>query len=408
MPVLENLFSEFHARKLMWDARIAYCLETFALFLRLVALGVRLLGLFVLECAAWVGVSLGLFYRQRRTLDSKVILITGAANGVGRELAKRCVQMGATVVGVDVEEQALEQTREEIVRWRGKGTFYPYVCDVSDFEAVKAMSSTVLRMHGRVHVLVNNAAIMHSSDLLTETPERITRIIQVDLLAYFWTTKCFLGPMLRAGGGHIVNMASIASYVGTRGLSAYVAAKHGVMGFHECLELELMQPHAIAQVSPPPSTTSTCTSTGSYSSMASIASAASAWPSSTLVSPRSIDTTLVFPFVLDTRLFHGCSTREPTLFPIMTAASVAENVLEAIIYRRRYVYIPRSLKLFQILRTTLPFSARVELYRFSGGDQIMNTWSCGSPFSLASSPETETDMHEDASGQDDKHRHKSE
>ena len=156
----------------------------------------------------------------------KTVVVTGAAQGIGKAIAAQFAQLGAQVVILDVQKEAGVATCREI----GSGSsFYPV--DLANGDAVVAVMEQIIRDKGRVDVLVNNAGVVNTSNFETLTRQDWDRVLAIELTAVFLTCQTVFRHMAETGGGRIVNVASIAGKVGGGylGTAAYAAAKAGVI-----------------------------------------------------------------------------------------------------------------------------------------------------------------------------------
>lgn len=175
-------------------------------------------------------------------LQDKVALITGGGNGIGQEAALVFAREGARVAVADLEADAAAAT-VALVNQAG-GQAISLSGDVTDAERMKAMVEGVLSAYGRLDCAFNNAGIapyqVGSMGMLThDWPEAaFDRMIAVNLRSVWLSMKYELPAMLAAGGGAIVNTASIAGLVGLKGSTAYVAAKHAVIGMTKTAAME--------------------------------------------------------------------------------------------------------------------------------------------------------------------------
>ncbi|MCX7790495.1 MAG: SDR family oxidoreductase [Chloroflexaceae bacterium] len=167
----------------------------------------------------------------------KVALVTGAASGIGRASALAFARAGAKVVVADVQVEAGEETAALA---RAENTDAIFVrADVSQRADVEAMIGTALEMYGQLDIAHNNAGISGPQALLADYPEEAwDRVIGINLKGVWLCMKYELQQMLRQGGGVIVNTSSTAGMAGSRGVSAYVASKHGIVGLTKAAALE--------------------------------------------------------------------------------------------------------------------------------------------------------------------------
>ena len=163
--------------------------------------------------------------------SAKTVLVTGAGSGIGRAIAETFRRHQARVILHDINPAAADLA--------GKigAEFIPG--DLGDLDAVRQLAASALeKCGGRVDILVNNAGFQHVSKV-EEFPEEIwTKMIQVMLVAPFQLTRAFLPGMKQAGWGRIINVASIHAVIASPFKSAYISAKHGLLGLTRCVALE--------------------------------------------------------------------------------------------------------------------------------------------------------------------------
>ena len=168
--------------------------------------------------------------------SDKVALVTGGSRGIGRATAVLFAQSGAKVVIGDADP-AGDQTVEAIKRDGGEATFVR--TDVSEEADVKNLIAAAVRTYGGLHCAFNNAGVLPPTVTLVEMDESIfDRTLAVDLKGVFLCMKHEIAHMLQRGGGAIVNTASIAGLIAEPGISAYIAAKHGVIGLSKAAAVE--------------------------------------------------------------------------------------------------------------------------------------------------------------------------
>ncbi|MFE2088596.1 glucose 1-dehydrogenase [Streptomyces sp. NPDC059460] len=158
----------------------------------------------------------------------KVVLVTGGATGIGREVSLAFARQGATVVIGDVDDRGAETIRL-IEKDGGQGLFVP--TDVTSASDVENLVKTAVDTYGGLHVAFNNAGILVPPAPLAEQSEAdFDKAVAVDLKGVFLSLKYEIAHMAENGGGAIVNTASIAGLIGDPDMAPYVAAKHGVIG----------------------------------------------------------------------------------------------------------------------------------------------------------------------------------
>ena len=168
--------------------------------------------------------------------SGKVALITGGSRGIGRATAQLFAQSGAKVVIGDIDPAGSE-TVEEIKRDAREAIFVR--TDVSDEDDVKNLIATAVKTYGGLHCAFNNAGVLPPTVMLVEMEEStFDKTLAVDLKGVFLCMKHEIAHMLQSGGGAIVNNASIAGMIAEPGISAYIAAKHGVIGLSKAAAVE--------------------------------------------------------------------------------------------------------------------------------------------------------------------------
>lgn len=167
--------------------------------------------------------------RAQLEFADKAAIVTGAASGIGAAVANLLAARGAAVLVADFDAARAGQVAGKIVDAGGKAI--AHTIDVTDPGAVEAMVATTVERFGGLHLAVNNAGIGGALALLPDQSlDDWHRVIAVNLNSVFYSMKYQIPAMLASGGGAIVNMASILGSVGSMNSSAYVAAKHGVLG----------------------------------------------------------------------------------------------------------------------------------------------------------------------------------
>jgi NAD(P)-dependent dehydrogenase (short-subunit alcohol dehydrogenase family) len=168
--------------------------------------------------------------------SGKVALVTGGSRGIGRATALLFAQSGAKVVIGDIDPVGSEAV-EAIKRAGGEAVFVK--TDVRDEGDVKILIATAVKTYGGLHCAFNNAGVLPPTVTLVEMDESIfDKTLAVDLKGVFLCMKHEIAHMLQSGGGAIVNSASIAGMIAEPGISAYVAAKHGVIGLSKAAAVE--------------------------------------------------------------------------------------------------------------------------------------------------------------------------
>ncbi|MDR1278964.1 MAG: SDR family oxidoreductase [Treponema sp.] len=255
-----------------------------------------------------------------KTVHDKIVLITGAASGIGRLMALDFARRGARVVVWDIDKEALKALEAEARQ--GGLLIKTAICDVSGREAVYRQAEALKAEWGPADILINNAGIVSGSTFLKTPDEKIMQTMAVNVLAPFWTCKAFLPSMLERNSGHIVNIASAAGIIGVTGLADYSASKFAVFGFNESLRMELRRQRS------------------------------------------AVRTTVVCPFFIDTGMFRGVKTRFPLLLPILKSEYAARRIVAAVLKNRKSLIMPRFVYSVFLLRLFPPafFDAVVNFF----------------------------------------------
>jgi all-trans-retinol dehydrogenase (NAD+) len=215
-------------------------------------------------------------------LTESTVLITGAARGLGRQMARQAVDLNARVVAWDLDGEALEDLAADL----GPSLVSKAVVDVTDRDSIQAGVDALDAGPGQVDVVINNAGVVSGARLVDLKPEQIERTFAVNVLALYWVTQAFLPAMLERDRGHVVTLASAAGLVGVAKQTDYAASKHAAVGFMESLRAEMRR------------------------------------------DGHNVATTTVCPFYVDTGMFDGAKSKVPWLLPIQKEAEVAGKILQ--------------------------------------------------------------------------------
>ncbi|XP_066247651.1 short-chain dehydrogenase/reductase family 16C member 6-like isoform X2 [Euwallacea similis] len=247
--------------------------------------------------------------KKPKSVKGEVVLITGTGHGIGKLLAIKYAQEGATVVAWDINEEVNVQTVQHIQKL-GYKNIYGYRVDVSNRQNVMETAQKVRNSVGDVTILINNAGIMPHHLFLEHTEAEVRRIMDINVMANFWTLQAFLPAMQKNNYGHVVTLSSMAGLLGLKNLVPYNASKFAVRGLMDGLYEEFRR------------------------------------------SPNNnVHFTTVYPYMVDTGLCKSVEITYPVFFKMLKPEYVVEKVFEAQVNNRRYISIPKSFEYLITLST---------------------------------------------------------
>ena len=256
-------------------------------------------------------------------MTENVVVITGGASGLGKQVAQRFAARKAKVVLWDINEQALMQVSQMIAAEGGK--VWAYTVDVTNKQAVDVTAERVTKEVGRCDIVINNAGLVAGKSLLDLTEQEILNTFHVNVLSHFWIIKAFLPDMLARNKGHICSIASGAALVGLNKLTDYCASKSAVIALDESLRMELKRKGM-----------------------------------------NGIITTCVSSYFISTGQFVGAKTGNSWLLPILDESYVADRILEAILTNQSEIRMPDLLYYIPLMRFFLSTSTFDKLVNFFG------------------------------------------
>jgi 3-oxoacyl-[acyl-carrier protein] reductase len=171
------------------------------------------------------------------TLENRVAVITGGAQGIGKATVKLFAQAGATVIIWDVNEAKANSTMAELKSLSGNIEFQKV--DVTSLESVTEAAKNIVEKHKKIDILINNAGITRDASLLKMTVEQWKQVIDVNLTGVFNCTKAVAPFMVENKSGKIVNTSSVVGLYGNFGQTNYVATKSGIIGMTKVWAREL-------------------------------------------------------------------------------------------------------------------------------------------------------------------------
>ncbi|GMS92647.1 hypothetical protein PENTCL1PPCAC_14822, partial [Pristionchus entomophagus] len=174
---------------------------------------------------------------QYKDVTGQIILITGAANGLGRLLALRLSSRGATLVLWDIDEKGLRTTQEECAKNGCEVRIY--TVDMLNRQSIAETAASVKKEVGSVNILINNAGLGIGGKVVEVGEQSIRNMIELNLMCHFWMAREFLPDLLARDAGHIATIASLGGlFVSAQDMVPYCASKFGAMAIQEGLENE--------------------------------------------------------------------------------------------------------------------------------------------------------------------------
>jgi NAD(P)-dependent dehydrogenase (short-subunit alcohol dehydrogenase family) len=253
-------------------------------------------------------------------LEGATVVVTGGARGIGRATAAAFAAGGAKVVIGDLDGERAERTATEI-----GGATRAFELDVTSRDSFATMLDVAESSVGPLRVLVNNAGLMGVEHFAEEPDEATERQVAVNLTGVLNGAKLAIPRITAAGGGRIVNIASVAGKAGFAGAATYCATKHAVVGFSEALRSELRD--------------------------------------------TPVGVTVVMPGLVDTELTSGL--QKPRGMRKQSPEAVADAVVRAARRGRFDVYVPRSIGVSFRIRSLLPGPVRRGVESLFGGEDLL-------------------------------------
>lgn len=167
--------------------------------------------------------------------QSEIAVVTGGCSGIGKSIVFGLIEKGVEVIVLDVQDLPADMKHVGSIKY--------YNCDITSADAVREAADHIRLTIGHPSILVNNAGLAHSHSILDTPDDYLRKIMGVNLLAHWTMTKEFLPNMILKNKGHIVTIASIASYIAVPTAAHYGASKAGALAFHEGLKNEVLYLH---------------------------------------------------------------------------------------------------------------------------------------------------------------------
>lgn len=169
--------------------------------------------------------------KHRYDWPKEVAVITGATGGFGSLMSKELAAKGVRIVAIDIRDELPSDMKMN-------PKIHYFKCDVTDRKAVAQVAAKIREQHGDPSILINNAGISGDGTIFEQTPEQLEKIFKLNVISHYYTVQEFLPAMARNKKGHVVTIASVASFVSPPGLVPYANTKVAALGFHEGLQME--------------------------------------------------------------------------------------------------------------------------------------------------------------------------
>jgi NADP-dependent 3-hydroxy acid dehydrogenase YdfG len=174
-----------------------------------------------------------------KSLNDKVVVITGAGSGIGRALALQCAEEGSLLALSDVNTEGLAETAS-LAEAAGAPKVHTAELDVADRAAFAAYADAVVAEFGRVNMVINNAGVALAGDFVDLDLDDMDWIMGINFWGVVHGSKFFLPHLIASGEGHLVNISSLFGLVSMPGQSLYNASKYGVRGMTEAIRQEML------------------------------------------------------------------------------------------------------------------------------------------------------------------------
>ncbi len=172
---------------------------------------------------------------MQQQISGETALVTGASRGIGAAIADMLAAAGARVIGTATSAAGAEAISRRLAAHGGEGR----VLDVTDGAAVEALIDGIVKQHGTLSILVNNAGITRDQLLMRMRDEDWQIILDTNLSSVYRASKAVLRPMIKARKGRIISIASVVGVTGNPGQANYAAAKAGIIAFSKSLAREI-------------------------------------------------------------------------------------------------------------------------------------------------------------------------
>ncbi len=268
------------------------------------------------------------------TLQGKRVLITGGAQGIGLEMAKKFAEHGCGIVIADIDEEKLPEAKSVIAALGAP--VWGFQVDVTNPTSIASLRAQIAAEVGPIDILVNNAGVVFGGPF-TETPlDDHFKTYEVNVLGLVAMTHAFLPDLVARPEAHLVHIASASGFIGLPYGSTYASSKWAVIGFGESIRAEL-----------------------------------------NLTGNEHVHTTIVCPSYIGTGMFEGAEAPKAT--HLLEPEDIATKIVHAVERNKVHVLEPFMVKLTPILRDILPTALYDRLSHLFGADTSMAHWTGRAP-----------------------------
>lgn len=174
---------------------------------------------------------------MKMSVENKVVIVTGASQGLGRAIAVKYAKNGANVILAARDRKKLEKLEKEINEFYGRA--FSIQTDITKEKDVKELINKVYRKFGKIDILINNAGVWIDGPIYEMKTEDWNKVIDVNMKGVFLCSREASKYMIKQESGHIINIASVASKIASKNSTVYCASKFGVFGFSKSLAKDL-------------------------------------------------------------------------------------------------------------------------------------------------------------------------
>ena len=269
-----------------------------------------------------------------KNLKNKKVLITGAAKGIGKQIAIEFAQKGADIIICDLDKSFLDENnfKENVKDIESLGvSCWGYYLDVTKYDDIVKIRERILSDIGKIDILVNNAGVVFGGGFLSVPIEQHQLTYDVNTQGIINMLYIFLQDLIDQPNSHIVNIASASGFTALPNGATYASSKAAVSSFSESLRLELIKD-----------------------------------------GNNHVGITIVSPAYVNTGMFEG--VQEPKLIPMLTSEKLAKKIIKAVYNNKLFVLEPTFIKFIPLIKAIFPRFIYDFLGNILGGYNSMDLW----------------------------------